>query len=95
MAHVVAGVIRREIDVVVLDKDGTLTDFHFAWGSRYTQCVAAVVEAARGDGALRAALYRALGINPADGRFLHAMVGIQPPTCWPEGQQAPAWSLES
>jgi FMN phosphatase YigB (HAD superfamily) len=42
----VAGVVCREIDVVVLDKDGTLTDFHFAWGAQYAQCVAAVVVAA-------------------------------------------------
>jgi phosphoglycolate phosphatase len=70
MAHVMAGGVCREIDVVVLDKDRTLTDFHTAWGGRYARSVAAVVEAARGDNALKAALYRTLAINVADGRFL-------------------------
>jgi phosphoglycolate phosphatase len=70
MANVMAGAACREIDVVVLDKDGTLTDFHRAWCGRYASSVAAVVEAARGDDALKAALYHTLAINPADGRFL-------------------------
>src|SRR5262245_61667645 len=56
MVHVTAGGACRDVDVVVLDKDGTLTDFHSAWGARYARCVAAVVEAAHGDNALRAAL---------------------------------------
>jgi len=64
-----AGGVCREIDVVVLDKDGTLTDFHSAWGGRYVRSVTAVVEAARGDNALKAALYHTLAINAADGRF--------------------------
>src|SRR5262245_20757707 len=70
MAHVMAGGLRRQIDVVVLDKDGTLTDFHRAWGGRYARSVAAVLVAARGDDALKAALYRTLAINAAHGRFL-------------------------
>jgi phosphoglycolate phosphatase len=70
MAHLMAGSVCREVDVVVLDKDGTLTDFHSAWSGRYTRSVAAVVEAAGGDDALRAALYRTLAINATDGRFL-------------------------
>jgi phosphoglycolate phosphatase len=70
MTHVIAGGACREVDVVVLDKDGTLTDFHTAWGGRYARSVSAVVEAARGDYALKAALYRTLAINASDGRFL-------------------------
>ena len=70
MASVMAGAVCREIDVVVLDKDGTLTDFHSAWCGRYASSVAAVVEAARGDDALKAALYHTLAINAANGRFL-------------------------
>jgi phosphoglycolate phosphatase len=70
MARIAAGGVCREIDVVVLDKDGTLTDFHSAWSVRYTRSVSAVVEAARGDDALKGALYRTLAINAADGRFL-------------------------
>jgi phosphoglycolate phosphatase len=70
MAQVMAGGVCREIDVVILDKDGTLTDFHAAWGERYARSVGAMVEAARGDNALKAALCHTLAINTANGGFL-------------------------
>jgi phosphoglycolate phosphatase len=70
MVHVTAGGAQGEIDVVVLDKDGTLTDFNRAWGERYARSVAAVAEAACRDNALTEALCHTLGINAADGRFL-------------------------
>jgi hypothetical protein len=70
MAQLMAGGVRCDIDIVVLEKDGTLTDFHAAWGGRYARSVAAVVKAARGDNTLKAALYHTLAINAADGRFL-------------------------
>jgi HAD superfamily hydrolase (TIGR01509 family) len=69
MVALLAADIRREIEVIVLDKDGTLTDFNSAWSQRYVNCVDAVVEGARGDSSLRAALYRGLAINAADGRI--------------------------
>jgi HAD superfamily hydrolase (TIGR01549 family) len=70
MAQVMAGGVCREIDVVVLDKDGTLTDFHTAWSARYTRSIGAMVKAVRGDNVLKAALYHTLAINTANGRFL-------------------------
>ena len=70
MVQVMAGGVCGDVDVVVLDKDGTLTDLHIAWGERYASGVAAVVEAVRGNNALKAAIYQTLAINAADGRFL-------------------------
>jgi phosphoglycolate phosphatase-like HAD superfamily hydrolase len=70
MVELLAADVCREIEVIVLDKDGTLTDFNSVWGQRYVNCVDAVLEDAHGDSSLRAALYRALAINSADGRIL-------------------------
>jgi phosphoglycolate phosphatase-like HAD superfamily hydrolase len=70
MVGLLAAGICRDIEVIVLDKDGTLTDFNSVWGQRYVNCVDAVVEGAHGDSSLRASLYRALAINAADGCIL-------------------------
>ncbi|ODT29376.1 MAG: hypothetical protein ABS54_05020, partial [Hyphomicrobium sp. SCN 65-11] len=65
-----AGRFEREIDCVVLDKDGTLIDHHRAWFGRYDDSVVAVAEAAGGGDALRRALYRALAIDSANRCFV-------------------------
>lgn len=65
-----AGQIEREIDCVVLDKDGTLIDHHAAWFNRYNDGVVAVVGAVGGGDPLRRALYHALAIDIADRCFI-------------------------
>ncbi len=65
-----AGDVQREIDCVVLDKDGTLIDHHSAWFARYDNGVIAVAEAAGGGDPLRKALYHAMAIDTANQRFV-------------------------
>jgi phosphoglycolate phosphatase-like HAD superfamily hydrolase len=69
LPHLVVGDLSREIDGVVLDKDGTLIDVHHAWAHRYAQSMRAVVAAANGDGSLAASLHGALGLR-SDGSFV-------------------------
>ena len=71
MPRLTAGRLVREIDVVVLDKDGTLVDFDLAWRGRLARAVRAVAAAAGPDGGcLVAPLHRALGSTGEDGAFL-------------------------
>lgn len=71
MPRLFAGDLVRDIDVVVLDKDGTLLDFDVAWRRRLAHSIRAVAEAARSDDArLIAALHRALGSAGENGAFL-------------------------
>ncbi len=76
MARLVVGDLVREIDVVVLDKDGTLIDFDKAWGGRLARGIAAMVASAKGVTSakggknLKSALYRTLGGDPANGAIL-------------------------
>lgn len=70
MARLLVGGLVREIDVIVLDKDGTLIDFDKAWGGRLARGIAAMVASAKGGQNLRSALYRTLGGNPSDGAIL-------------------------
>lgn len=65
-----------DADLVIFDKDGTLTDFAFSWGTRTVAGIDALVVAARrdypviGDGAaLRRDLYRTWGYDPATQQF--------------------------
>jgi phosphoglycolate phosphatase len=64
-----AGHAIREIDVIVLDKDGTLIDLRHAWAHRYAQCIQAVVAAAGGDDRLASALRHEIGVHE-DGSFV-------------------------
>lgn len=70
MARLAVGGLVREIDVIVLDKDGTLIDFHKAWGGRLVRGVRSIRRLAGGDATLEAALFRTLGGNPGDGSVL-------------------------
>jgi phosphoglycolate phosphatase len=86
MARLAVGGLVRDIDVVVLDKDGTLIDFDKAWGGRLARGIAAVTHAAtggranavisgqahatRGGQALSDALYRTLGGDAANGAIM-------------------------
>lgn len=70
MARLLVGGLVREIDVIVLDKDGTLIDFDKAWGGRLARGIAAMVASANGGQNLKSALYSTLGGNPCDGAIL-------------------------
>ena len=77
MAQLVVGGLVREIDVVVLDKDGTLIDFDKAWGGRLARGIDAIVAlaegglaSAKGDRTLETALYSTLGGQASDGAIL-------------------------
>ena len=81
MPQLAAGGVVRDIDVVVLDKDGTLVDFDLAWRGRLARAIRAVAHAAEGDERLVAELHRALGsagengaIFP-DGPYLSGTLG--------------------
>lgn len=65
-----AGEVQREIDCVILDKDGTLIDYHSAWFDRYNDSILDVVNAAGGDPALRKAICHALAIDNVNRRFI-------------------------
>ena len=52
MARLAVGGLVREIDVIVLDKDGTLIDFHKAWGGRLVRGVRSIRRLAGGDATL-------------------------------------------
>lgn len=69
MPRLIVGALVRDIDVVVLDKDGTL--FDVAWRGRLARAIRAVAEAA-GSGAERLvpALHRALGSVAESGAIL-------------------------
>lgn len=75
MARLKVGDLVREIDLIVLDKDGTLIDFDKAWGGRLARGIAAMVAFVK-DGQnlktthLRSSLYRTLGGNPSNGAIL-------------------------
>ncbi len=60
----IAGV-RREIDLIVFDKDGTLVDFDLLWAGKLVQAVDAVLAAAPAVEGLRARLFSTLGIHEA------------------------------
>jgi phosphoglycolate phosphatase len=70
MARLRVGDLVREIDVIVLDKDGTLIDFYKAWAGRLARGIDAITSSAKGGKNLRSALYRTLGGDPADGSIL-------------------------
>jgi phosphoglycolate phosphatase len=70
MARLRVGDLVREIDVIVLDKDGTLIDFDKAWAGRLARGIDAITSSAKGGKNLRSALFRTLGGNPADGAIL-------------------------
>lgn len=65
-----AGEVQREIDCVILDKDGTLIDSQPAWFDRYSRGIADVLNAVGGDQALRKAIHHALAIDSIKGRFI-------------------------
>lgn len=57
------GSVRFDADLVVFDKDGTLTDFEAMWGRLAVAWVVRLTAHA-GDAALRRELYHALGYDP-------------------------------
>ena len=67
MPLLTAGTCTREIDAVVLDKDGTLIDFEKAWGGRLRRGIDVVGRVRNGGPGLRDALFAALGADPATG----------------------------
>jgi len=71
MPRLLVGGLIREIDVIVLDKDGTLIDFEVAWRHRLARSIRAVADAVKlGDERLVAALHRALGSECENGAIL-------------------------
>ena len=56
-----------DADVIALDKDGTLIDFHIMWGQRAVAAVDAVLARLGSDNQLENALYQALGYDPENG----------------------------
>ncbi len=76
MAIVRFGETEFDADLVIFDKDGTLTDFAFMWGTRTVAAIHALTAAAvnldpaLGDGAaLQHDLFRTWGYDPATDRF--------------------------
>lgn len=68
MARLTVGVLTRDIDLVLFDKDGTLLDFHRLWGPRTERAIAALAAAA-GRPDLIAALQATIGYDQASGRI--------------------------
>lgn len=76
MAPVRFGDMTCDADLVIFDKDGTLTDFAFMWGTRTVAGIEALTAAAcrahpeLGDGVeLRRDLFRTWGYDPASEQF--------------------------
>jgi len=59
-----------DADLVIFDKDGTLVDFEFMWGQLAVAQVEELVSWARGDEALRTALYESVGYDWQNRRTL-------------------------
>lgn len=72
MTVVHAGRRSFDVDLLVLDKDGTLIDFDRLWAGRAEAAVAAVLAALarNADAELRAELHHTLGHDPDSGRTL-------------------------
>lgn len=71
MPRMTVGGVVRDIEAVVLDKDGTLVNFETAWRARLAQAIRSVCESADDDGeALRETLHRALGSECDHGAIL-------------------------
>jgi len=64
------GGVSFEAGLVVFDKDGTLLDFEFMWGTLLRSLVAALVAGAPGAETLMAALYNDVGYDARVGRTL-------------------------
>jgi HAD superfamily hydrolase (TIGR01549 family) len=62
--------LTREIDLVVFDKDGTLIDFDFTWGSRGHAAIDAIVAENAHRASLRTTLLTTIGLDPRSGRAL-------------------------
>lgn len=68
MPLIAAGALRRDIDLVLFDKDGTLIDFHRLWAPRTVRAVAALAAAA-GRPDLQDGLGRTIGLDAGGGRI--------------------------
>lgn len=67
MARLAVGQQSWDIDLVVFDKDGTLIDFHWLWGHKARQAVAAVTRELPDHPQLSARIFSTLGYDPDAG----------------------------
>src|SRR5258707_7480989 len=81
MARIGLGAVVRDIELAVVDKDGTLIDFHHLWGRKAVLAVEAVVARAGADRVLAGRLYQGIGFDPqtrrpeADGALAVTSIG--------------------